>query len=218
MTARPFTLFGERRLDSPFVFTAFVALKEKRVPFETRLLDLAGGEQRTPEFAHQSLTGRVPTLETAGFSVSESQAIVEYLEETLPPPAHPALLPSSIEGRARARQVLGWLRTDLTALRRARPSDSIFFERVTTPLDDAARKDRDKLVRVSTELLGSQAAVTGDWCIADADLAFALMRLHANGDALPPVLTRYVEAQWQRPSVAAWTRLARPASNPVIAS
>jgi len=218
MTARPLTLFGERRLDSPFVFTAFVALKEKHVRFDTRLLDLAGGEQRTPEFARRSLTGRVPTLETEGFSVSESLAIVEYLEETLPPPAYPALLPASIEGRARARQVLGWLRTDLTALRRARPSESIFFERVTTPLDAAAQKDKDKLVRVSTELLGSEQAVSGAWCIADADLAFALMRLHANGDSLPPVLARYVEAQWQRPCVAAWAELARPASNAVISS
>jgi len=216
MPDRPFTLFGERRLDSPFVFTAFVALAEKRVPFELHLLDLGAGEQRAASFKALSLTGRVPTLEAKGFTVSESVAIVEYLEETLPPPAHPALMPAHAEGRARVRQVLGWLRTDLPALRRMRPSESIFFERVTTPLDDAARKDAEKLVAIASELVGTRGSIGSHWSIADADLAFALMRLHANGDPLPKELVRYVEAEWQRPSVAAWVTLERPATNTVI--
>ena len=216
MPDRPLTLFGERKLDSPFVFTAFVALAEKRVPFELRLLDLSAGEQRAAPFRARSLTARVPTLEAASFAVSESLAIVEYLEETLPPPAHPALFPADAEGRARVRQVLGWLRTDLPALRRARPSDSIFFERVTTPLDDAAQKDAEKLVGVASELVGARGTIGADWSIADADLAFALMRLHANGDPLPAALVRYVEALWQRPSIAAWVTLERPAPNAVL--
>jgi glutathione S-transferase len=203
-------LFGERRCDSPFVFTAFVALAEKRVSFEFKVVDLAAGEQRTPEFASRSLTERVPTLEDASFCVSESLAIVEYLEERWPTPEYPPVLPASIQGRARARQVLGWLRTDLAALRRARPSDSIFYTRVTTPLDAAAQKDADKLVRVASALLGNRATIADDWCIADADLAFALMRLHVNGDTLEPALARYAEAQWQRPCVARWAELERP--------
>jgi glutathione S-transferase len=205
------TLFGERKLDSPFVFTAFVALAEKGVRFTARLLDLSSGEQRTADFARRSFTRRVPTLEAGPFALSESVAIVEYLDELLPPPESPRLLPATIEGRARARQVLGWLRTDLTELRRARPSDSIFYERVTTPLDAAARKDAERLVAIAAELVGDQTNLFGAWSIADADLAFFLMRLHANGDPLPPGLVRYVEAQWRRPCVAAWTALERPA-------
>jgi glutathione S-transferase len=216
MPDRPLTLFGERKLDSPFVFTAFVALAEKRVPFELKLLDLAAGEQRAAPFKERSLTARVPTLETGSFAVSESLAIVEYLEETLPPPAHPALMPSDAEARARVRQVLGWLRTDLPALRRARPSESIFFEHVTTPLDDSARKDAEKLIGIANELVGSRGTVAATWSIADADLAFALMRLHANGDPLPPTLARYVEAQWQRPSIAGWVTSERPATEAVL--
>jgi len=213
----PFTLFGERKLDSPFVFTAFVALKEKGVSFSFRLLDLAAGEQRSGEFGARSLTRRVPTLTAGDFVLSESVAIAEYLEETLAPPAYARLLPAAVEQRARARQVLGWLRTDLAALRRARPSDSIFFEHVTTPLDADARRDTDKLVQIAGELLGTRATLFDTWSIADADLTFALMRLHANGDALPAPLASYVEAQWQRPSVAAWVTLARPAPAAVIA-
>lgn len=214
---RPFTLFGERKLDSPFVFTAFVALREKGVPFGFRLLDLAAGEQRSPEFGPRSLTRRVPTLAAGDFMLSESVAIAEYLDDTLLPPDYPRLLPAAVEERARARQVLGWLRSDLAALRRARPSDSIFFEHVTTPLDADARKDVDKLVQIAGELVGSRASLFETWSIADADLAFMLMRLHANGDALPASLAAYVEAQWRRPSIATWVGLARPAATPVLA-
>jgi glutathione S-transferase len=212
MTEPTFTLFGERRLDSPFVLTAFVALKEKGVPFGFRALDLGRGDQREPDFVARSLTSRVPTLSAGNFSVSESVAIVEYLDELLPAPAHPRLLPESREERARARQVLGWLRSDLAALRNERPTSSIFFDRVTTPLSAAARADADKLVRIASSLLGTRSQLFSTWSIADLDLALALMRLVANGDSVPPPLRAHADAQWRRPSVAAWTSRTRPAT------
>jgi len=73
------TLFCETNWDSPFVFTAFVALTEKGLPFEVRELDLEGGEARTPEHRARSLTARIPALEHDGFGLSESLAMVEYL-------------------------------------------------------------------------------------------------------------------------------------------
>jgi glutathione S-transferase len=212
----PFTLFGELELDSPFVFTVFVALQEKGVPFTLRFLDLARGEQREPAFVERSLTARVPTLMAGDFYLSESLAIVEYLEETLLPPSHPRVMPEALEERARARQVLGWLRSDLTALRRERPTSSIFGEHVTTPLGDAARADADKLTRVALTLLGERSTLFTRWSIADADLALALMRLVANRDEVPRVVREYAEAEWRRPSIAAWARLARPATTEAI--
>ena len=212
-----FTLFGERMLDSPFVFTAFVALKEKGVPFSFQLLDLQAGEQRAPGFLDRSLTARVPTLTSGDFWLSESLAIVEYLEETLSPPEHPRLLPEGLEERARARQVLGWLRSDLPTLRRERPTSSIFYEHVDTPLGPSARADADKLVRVAQALIGARSTLFESFCIADADLAMALMRLVANGDSLPSELRAYAEAQWSRTSVAAWAGLERPPSSEVLA-
>lgn len=211
MTEPTFTLFGERKLDSPFVLTAFVALKEKRVPFTFRALDLARGEQREPDFVARSLTSRVPTLSAGDFSLSESVAIVEYLDELLPAPAHARLLPESREERARARQVLGWLRSDLPALRNERPTSSIFFDHVATPLSDAARVDAEKLVSIATALLAGRAQLFTTWSIADLDLALALMRLVANGDILPAPLRLHAETQWRRPSVAAWVARTRPA-------
>jgi glutathione S-transferase len=216
MANRPFTLHGERQLDSPFVFTVFVALKEKGVEFSLRLIDLEGGEQRGREFVERSLTARVPTLDDGDFSLSESLAIVEYLDQKLAGPNQPRLLPAALEARARARQVLGWLRSDLAALRQERPTSSIFYEHVNTPLGAKARADADKLVRVASTLLGDRSTLFETWSIADADLALALMRLVANGDSVPPAIHAYALSVWRRPSVAAWALLERPAKVTVL--
>ncbi len=72
-------LYTENLWDSPYVFTAFVALTEKRLPFDTVPLALDRGEQRQPEYRQHSLTAKVPTLVDGDFWLSESSAIVEYL-------------------------------------------------------------------------------------------------------------------------------------------
>jgi glutathione S-transferase len=210
------TLYGESNFDSPFVFTVFVALAEKKIPFQVRIVDLAGGEQRSPEFVKRSLTARVPTIEDADFSLSESLAILEYLEETRPAPA-PRVFPADLRKRARARQLLGWVRSSLHALKNERPSSSMFFDPVRTPLGATAKVDAETLVRVSETLLDPGSGyLFGDFSIADADLAFALMRLVKNGDALPTRLKEYAERVWARPSVARFVSLERPATVAVL--
>lgn len=142
-------MYAEPLWDSPYVFSAFVALSEKKLAFVTRVVDLHRGEQREPAYRDRSLTARVPSIEHEGFVLSESAAIIEYLEERFRPPAHPALLPGDLHDRARARQVLGWLRSDLTALRDERPTTTMFGQRATTPLGERARAAADKLLRVA---------------------------------------------------------------------
>ena len=204
-------LYGENQLDSPFVFTAFVALKEKKVPFEFRLLDLAAKEQKQAPYGDQSITGRVPGLEMDWFYLTESLAIVEYLDEKLPAPKYPRLLPSDLEQRARARQVLGWVRTDLAALKKERPTSSFFFgQPVTTTLTPAAESDAQKLLSIAARLIGEKQTLLDTWSIADADLALTLWRLSKNDYPVPDKLASYAEAQWQRPSLRAFIDVARP--------
>jgi glutathione S-transferase len=199
------TLFGETHWESPFVMTVFVALKEKGLAFEEQELDLQAGEQRSGDFPARSLTARVPALDVDGFVLSESLAIVEYLEERFPPPEYARVLPAEREERARARQVLGWLRSDLGALRRERPTTSILFAPAQHPLPPDAQADAGKLIRVAGQLLsGPRGFLFDRWSIADADLTLALMRLIASGDPVPPALTEYAARQWARPSVRAF--------------
>jgi glutathione S-transferase len=205
------TLYADASWESPWVFSVFVALEEKRIPYETRVLDLERGDQRSPEFAGRTLTARVPTLEHEGFFLGESTAIVEYLEEAFAAPAFPALLPSDRSDRARARQILGWLRTDLFELRRERPSSTIFFGPSTEPMSDAGRADAGKLIRIASELVRDPAqGMFGAWSLADSELAFALERLIVNSDPLPEGLRSYAETQWQRPSIRAFVAQPRP--------
>jgi glutathione S-transferase len=117
-----FVLFGNANWTSPYVLSCFVTLREKQVAFDVKSISLHDGAQHEATFARQSLTSRVPTLLDADFALSESSAIVEYLEEAFPAPAHASVFPSDVRHRARARQVMAWIRSDLVALREERSS------------------------------------------------------------------------------------------------
>src|SRR5512135_1716605 len=205
-------LYTENLWDSPYVFTSFVALTEKRLPFDTVPLALDKGEQRQAEYQQYSLTAKVPTLVDGDFWLSESSAIVEYLEERFPPPTHSRLLPADIRERARARQVLAWLRTDLAALRSERPTTSMFYPRSLPPLSAAGNAAVEKLLRVADQLIPAGAtSLFGTWS-ADSDLAFMLHRLILNGQPLPAKIQAFAATQWQRPSVRAFIEHPRSAA------
>jgi glutathione S-transferase len=209
--SQPIILYGDRTWDSPYVFSVFVALSEKGLAFEVREVDLDAGEQRAPSHRARSLTERVPCIEHDGFSLSESLAIIEYLDDAFAPPKHARVLPADIAQRARARQLLGWLRSDLMPLRDERPTTTMFYARAEAPLTEKARAAADKLVRVAEQVIpAGEGALFGAWSCADADLSFMLQRLILNGDALPERVRRYAVAQWQRPSVRAYVEHARP--------
>ncbi|PSN10386.1 glutathione transferase [filamentous cyanobacterium CCT1] len=198
-------LFVDAQFMSPYAMSVFVALHEKGLPHDLIGIDLAVQENRQIDYQRRSLTERVPTLEHGDFSLSESSAITEYLEEVFPPPAYTALYPQPSDQRARARQVQAWLRSDLLPLRDERPTTVIFRQLSDTPLSDSARLTVEQLFEVATTLLKDHhLSLFGQWCIADTDLALMLNRLVANGDEVPAPLVEYVQHQWQRSSVRAW--------------
>src|SRR5688572_4486537 len=106
----PLILHADGFWNSPYVFSVFVALTEKGLPFETRIVNLHERAQTAPAFQALSVTSRVPVLEHGAFRLSESSAIVEYLEDSFAPPKYPALLPAAPRERARARQIMAWIR------------------------------------------------------------------------------------------------------------
>jgi len=94
-------LFIDSNHLSPYAMSAFVALREKAIPFELALVDLQRGEHLAAGYAGVSSTLRVPTLSHDGFNLSESSAICEYLEEAFPAP--PSTRPTFRIGPGRAR-------------------------------------------------------------------------------------------------------------------
>jgi glutathione S-transferase len=194
----------------------YVALREKGLAFSTAIALVREGQGVTAAVRRQSLTGLAPALADGGFWVGESMAIIEYLEDAYPAPAYPRLFPIDVRARARARQLMSWMRMEHGALRESRPSTVIFYPREQLPpiTPDAAAQAAD-LVEV-VERLGPtpDGTLFGDWCIADVDVAFALMRLIRTGFDLPDAHRAYAEAVWRRPSVRGYVEHPRPPHDP----
>jgi glutathione S-transferase len=210
MPKNQLTLFVDHQFTSPYAMSVYVTLREKGIPFAIERLDLGAMQHQQTAYRQQSLTARVPTLVHDGFTLSESSAISEYLEEVFAPPAYAAVYPQDVQRRARARQVQAWLRSDLMPIRSERGTDTVFIQPTTTPLSVSALQAAEKLFWVAEQLLPAESDyLFGSWCIADTDLALMLNRLVMNGDAVPERLKNYATQQWQRPSVQHWLQQKR---------
>lgn len=79
------------------------ALAHKGVPYRSNAIDLLKGAQRDAEYLDQSPMGLVPCLIIEGRALTESVAILEWLEEAHP---SPPLYPADRWARARTRQLV----------------------------------------------------------------------------------------------------------------
>lgn len=206
---------------SPYVLSCFVALTEKKLPFEVQTVKLHEGGQRSPAYLHTSFTARVPALVDGDFSLSESSAIVEYLEDKWPAPEHASVLPPDLQQRARARQLMAWLRSDLVPIREERSSEYVFYPTESlppfAPLSTAAQRAVTKLVTFAERVVPPDGGpLFGAWCIADTDLAMMLQRLVKTNEPLAAPLLAFAEREWRRPSVQSFVNVSRPPHRPAL--
>ena len=87
---------------SPFCRKVRLVLAEKRI--EVELVEERYWEQ-DPEFLRRNPAGKVPVLRAGGRTMSESTAICEWIEETVP---EPPLMPRSPEARYEVRRIVAW--------------------------------------------------------------------------------------------------------------
>jgi maleylacetoacetate isomerase len=97
-----FTLYGYFR--SSAAFRARIALNLKGIKPEFRFVHLLrnGGEQHTAEYKALNPQELIPALVHDGHTITQSLAIIEYLDEIAP---QPPLLPKDAFGRARCREI-----------------------------------------------------------------------------------------------------------------
>jgi glutathione S-transferase len=82
---------------------AVFGLNEAGAPFQARLVDTRGGENRSPAYLALNPMGKIPAFVDGAFTLWESNAINLYVAEKLP---RARLLPTTPEGRARVQR---WL-------------------------------------------------------------------------------------------------------------
>jgi maleylacetoacetate isomerase/maleylpyruvate isomerase len=88
-----------------------IALNLKGLPYEAVPVHLVRNEENAPAYRALSPLGTVPALVTdKGAALTQSLAIVEYLDETHP---RPPLLPADALGRARVRALAQTIACDI---------------------------------------------------------------------------------------------------------
>lgn len=188
-----------------------VYLAEKGIAMPIEPVDVMSGKNRTPEFLKTvNPLGGLPVLVLDdGSHLTESLAMIEYLEETHPTP--PMLGTTPLE-RARVRETericeLGALLNTATVFQNTSP----FFAQRMKQSADAADSARTRLaasLRVIDATIGTKPFVCGTRpTIADCTL-FAALEFAAFGNvaidfAALPNLARWYEAFKQRPSAQA---------------
>ncbi|MHB8406389.1 MAG: maleylacetoacetate isomerase [Gammaproteobacteria bacterium] len=96
-----------------------IALNLKGLKADYRYVHLVkdGGQQHKPEYLALNPQGLVPALVDHGQVLTQSLAIIEYLEETHP---QPPLLPKDAPGRARVRALAQVVACDIHPLNNSR--------------------------------------------------------------------------------------------------
>nr|WP_228126693.1 maleylacetoacetate isomerase [Candidatus Viadribacter manganicus] len=94
-----------------------IALNLKGVSYEPSFVHLRRGEQRSPAYLVHNPQGLVPALETESGDLTQSLAIIEWLDETF---ANPPLLPRDAHLRARVRGFAQVIAADIHPLNNLR--------------------------------------------------------------------------------------------------
>jgi maleylpyruvate isomerase len=94
-----------------------IALNLKGIVYETSPVDLIEGVQKSDAYLALNPQGLVPALEVEGAVLTQSPAILEWLEETHP---EPPLLPRDAAGRAQVRAMAAVIGCDIHPLNNLR--------------------------------------------------------------------------------------------------
>ena len=178
-------------------FRVRIALNLKGLAYDYVPVHLPRGYHKKPPYADISADTLVPLLETDGERLSQSMAIIEYLDETHPAPP---LLPADALGRAQVRALAQSIACDIHPINNLRVLKYLVRE---LQVDEAAKNAwyrhwcRDGLAAferqlaqlpVSTYCYG-QTPTLADCCLVPQ--IFNAARLEVSLEGLPRTMAAY---------------------------
>ncbi len=107
-----------------------IALNLKGLRYDTETHDLRTGAQRDERYRHLNPQGLVPALETHSGVLTQSPAILEWLEEVYP---QPPLLPGEPSARAMVRAMVALVACDIHPLNNLRVLETLRRDFAATP-------------------------------------------------------------------------------------
>ena len=164
-TKSEFALYGYFR--SSAAFRARIALNLKGIKPELRFIHLLrdGGAQHSAEYKAINPQELIPALAHDGHLITQSMAIIEYLDEIVP---EPPLLPKDAYGRARAREIAYVVGCDIHPVNNLRVG--LFTKDKYGASDDDVARWHRHWIRIGFDALEkmlSGSPCTGAYCHGD---------------------------------------------------
>lgn len=195
-----------------------LAARLKALPFEVVPVVPIDPSSLPPDWSTTSPTGLIPVIDDAGFTLSDSTAIVLYLERKQP---EPALLPRELRAYATALSFDAWAGSELfrkliyplfqnqiaAPVMRKQPGDA-------AAIDAALQHAAPSAFAHLESRLGAAFLVGDALSIADLSVVSNLLMFHYLGHHIDaaryPKLARYFRAQLDMPALASTLRDEKP--------
>ena len=186
---------------SPYAWRARLALAHKGATFELETMSYDAGDLESAAFGALNPRRRVPVLTEDGFTLYESAAIVEYVEERWP--GEPRLFSADLRQRALQRRMV-------------READQYFADQLERLVAEVlftppAKRSRQHIAEVAADLkreLGFwEAMIAGDFLAgALSAVDFTLFPQLALVDRMASRNPGLIPADLTGPRIAAWMR------------
>jgi glutathione S-transferase len=150
---------------SPFSWRVMLTLEAKQIPYSAHLLQGSRGDHKKPEYLALNPRGKVPTLRDGDVIVSESIAIMQYVEKKFP--ARPMF------GRTALETATIWRVISEFSSYLQEPLFRVAVALLAGKMPDAAADVRAALPEVHAELGKLESGLTDVPWLAGADLTAA---------------------------------------------
>jgi glutathione S-transferase len=178
-----------------------ILLEEAGVNYDLSIIDLARGQQLTPEFRAINPKGKVPALlRDDGTLLTEFQAIAFWIARRYP---DARLLPADADGECRALELMDYIvaTVHMRGYTMARMPKKFTSDEGAEQLRITATLIYAEGVETLSRALGDQPYFLASFTIADAAAFYVLSWADMIGVTLPTNLTAFIERMRRRPAV-----------------